>query len=136
VRRRPTTIAGDLNTLRDYVFCEDIARFMVDRLLTGGVGTDTCSLLCSGKCSSIGEVLRHVEGTVGRKAFVNFVRQPSNGRDICPGWREQPVSGWRPVDLQTGIRAIHNRWKIDGYWLGSAGVDFPVAARGVSAAPV
>jgi UDP-glucose 4-epimerase len=118
VQRRPSVIVGDLSTLRDYVFCEDVGRFVCDQLLAPTDGASSCYLLSSGKASSIGEVQRYVESAIGRRIYLSFERRPSNGRDICLSWREMPV-GWSPVDLRTGIRTVHDNWRDKGYaWQG------------------
>ena len=116
VRRRTSTIVGDLSTLRDYVFSEDIGLFIAGSMLAPHDRASDCCLLSSGKASSICEVQRHVEGALGRKIYLNFVRNPTNSRDICLGWRAMPA-GWAPVDLRTGIRAVHDHWRAEGYTL-------------------
>ena len=114
VRRRTSTIVGDLSTLRDYVFSEDIGLFVSGSMLALHDRASDCYLLSSGKASSICEVQRHIEGALGRKIYLNFVRNPTNSRDICLGWRAMPA-GWSPVDLRTGIRAVHDHWRAEGY---------------------
>jgi len=118
VQRRPSVIVGDLSTLRDYVFCEDVGRFVFDQLLDPADEASGCYLLSSGKASSIGEVQRYVESAIGRKIYLSFVRRPTNSRDISVSWREMPA-GWSPVDLRTGIRTVHDNWRGAGYaWQG------------------
>lgn len=114
VRQRTSTIIGDLSTLRDYTFSEDIGLFISGLMLALDGQQSECYLLSSGKASSICEVQRHVESAVGRKIYVNFVKTPTNSRDICLGWRQMPED-WSPVDLRTGIRAIHDHWRAEGF---------------------
>lgn len=117
VRRRPSAIFGEISTLRDYVFAEDIGRFVSLLLLSPGEDLLQYYLLASGKPSSIGEVQSCVENTIRRKIYVNFIRNRTNDRDICLSWK-QCVPGWAPVDLQTGVRVVHQQWRNQGYeWL-------------------
>lgn len=118
VQRRPSVIVGDLSTLRDYVFCGDVARFVCDQLLDPASGASRCYLLSSGKASSIGEVQRYVESAIGRKIYLSFLMRPTNSRDISLSWREMPP-GWSALDLPTGIRTVHDHWRGEGYaWRG------------------
>lgn len=114
VRGGASTIVGDPSTLRDYVFCEDIGRFVCGLMAARDGDASGCYLLSSGKASSIAEVQHHVESTIGRKLYFSFVRNPTNSRDICLSWNKLPV-GWSPMDLRTGIRAVHDHWRGTGY---------------------
>ncbi len=105
-RQRVTRIVGHLSTLRDFVWTEDVARYLEQRLLDPtrdpGVRVHT---LAAGKPSSIREVLGLVEGIIGRRLYVQFDPGLSNSTDITvsPGVL---AAGWSPSDLKTAVRRV------------------------------
>lgn len=99
---RTSHIYGDINTLRDYVLASDIGDFVAGRVLSADAESGSF-LLANGKPAAIGEVLRIVEKTAGRRLYVRFERQPSNADHMSFAPSALPAN-WMPTDLETGIR--------------------------------
>lgn len=101
IQNRTTRIFGNTDTVRDYVFADDVGRFVADKVVLGG-GWSRTLLLASGKPSSMTEVLRRVECTVGRRLYVQFEPNPSNARPNSVRPSALP-RGWHPTPLEVGI---------------------------------
>lgn len=107
LRRRVSTIVGSASTLRDFVWLDDIGRFLAAELLgSRRQGEPVISYLCSGRSTSLGEVLHEVENTLGRKLYVEFSADRANAADITFSPRLLP-SGWTQTDLRVNILDIY-----------------------------
>lgn len=101
---RTTRIFGGLDTLRDYVLSTDVGTFIA-RKITMPEETSQTFLLASGKPTSIFEMIRLVREVIGQPLKIKLDVQPSHDHHISfrPGGLP---SGWRPTDLETGIRFV------------------------------
>lgn len=106
IRRRTTRIFGNPNTIRDYVFADDIARFIADAVIYRA--PSATHLLASGKPTSVLEVVRHVEARMQRSLYVQFDTTPSNARDMSVEHGSLPPS-LRATPLQIGIATTADR---------------------------
>ena len=100
------TIMGALGTQRDYVFADDIGRFIADLVhdhasdpTSAGLST---SLLVSGRPATIYEVIGMVRDSSGRPLFIEIDPRPENARHNT-FLRSALPSGFRPTGLQEGI---------------------------------
>lgn len=105
VRRGVTRIVGRRDTLRDYVYNEDIGRFVADRVLRGAGVSGGEVILASGKSTLIGEIVAEAEALLDTRVYLQFEPNPSNA---------EPMS-FRPsalprdfvvTDLRTGLRRV------------------------------
>lgn len=106
---RVSTIFGELSTLRDYIFCQDIGRFVGDKILNPGQELEKIYLIASSKPSSIGEIQKAIEDTIGRKIYINFVKFRNNRRDIC-FLKNQIPKDLNPLYIRTGIQRVYYNW--------------------------
>jgi nucleoside-diphosphate-sugar epimerase len=106
VQQRHATIFGSLTTLRDYVYAPDVGHFVAMRLLRpasdrSGVSTETC-FLASARPASIFEIVRLVEGCLGKTLTLRIDPRPDNARNTSFLPSVLP-EGFRPTRLQEGV---------------------------------
>ncbi len=105
-RHLVTRIVGRLSTLRDFVWTEDIGRYLRGRLLAPnreqGIRIHT---LAAGRPSSIREILNLVEGLLQRRLYVQFDLGLSNSMDITVS-PAILAARWCPSDLKTAVRQV------------------------------
>ena len=106
---RVSTIFGEFSTLRDYIFCLDIGRFVGDKIINPGQELENFYLIASSKPSSIGEVQKAIEDTIGRKIYINFVKFRNNRRDIC-FYKNQIPKDLNPLYIRTGAQRVYYNW--------------------------
>jgi UDP-glucose 4-epimerase len=103
LHRRTSTIFGDWNTIRDYVFADDIGRY-VGEIVVDRLQLPEIHLLASGKPASIGEVVSRVERSLQRRISVRF--RPSTVNSSHNSFRPSALpSGWRPTPFETAVHA-------------------------------
>lgn len=101
---RTTTLTGDLSTLRDYVWADDVAGRIARDCLEPAEGPEV-EVLASGKPSSIHEVIHHVTAVLPRAPRVRFAGRPDNRLDISFAAECLPRR-WVPTDLRTAVRRL------------------------------
>lgn len=106
---RVSTIVGDIETVRDYISREDIARFIGDKVINPTMGIKTTYLLASGKPSSIYEVKKTIEDVIRKKIYINFHRHRTNKQNICFK-KSQIPDDLNPQLLNTGVRRVYYDW--------------------------
>lgn len=103
---KTTTIVGADTTLRDYVWHQDIGRYVAQNIVQCDVSRNTLiNVLASGKPSSIAEVLGVVETQLGRRLYIKRNPELSNGADITVD-REALPKPWNPMDLVTSVSRV------------------------------
>ena len=106
LRQRVTQFYGKMTTLRDFLWIDDVAPFLVDLLLRQDNLPDVPPfILASGKPSSILEIQKWVERTIGHKLYVAFSPVATNSQDITFSPAVLPA-GWRASDLAVAIRKV------------------------------
>ncbi len=106
IRQQVVNITGQMDTLRDFIWVEDIANFLANALLTDvAEPIPTPYVLGSGKPSSISEIKRYVELALERKIYVNYSLDLTNSEDIIFSPKVFPLD-LHPSDLQATIRHI------------------------------
>lgn len=103
-RHSVSRIFGGLDTVRDYVLATDIATFIAARIIRPETQSQIY-LLASGKPASVSEIVRVVSEVIGNPLYLKLDVQPSNASHITFRPSALPV-GWRPTDLETGIRLV------------------------------
>ncbi|SMD03294.1 NAD-dependent epimerase/dehydratase family protein [Primorskyibacter flagellatus] len=99
-------IMGAMNTLRDYIFADDIGRFISDLVcnhasnpISNAVST---TLLASGRPAAIYEVINVVKACVGRPLFIKIDPHPENARHNT-FLRTALPRDFKPTGLHEGI---------------------------------
>lgn len=103
---RTTRIVGSPGTLRDYVFSDDIGRFMARRILDPGAG-DEVMTVASGRPSSLGEMVELVRARIASPMLVQFDPHPTNARHMSFLPSSLPAD-WRSTSLECGIADVVN----------------------------
>lgn len=98
-------IVGHLSTLRDYVWVEDISKFIVSNMSNTDDGT---YILASGKPTSILEIRKQIEKIIRRAVYINYSYAPSNSVDITFSRKALPQK-WYPSDLNANITQIYHQ---------------------------
>jgi nucleoside-diphosphate-sugar epimerase len=101
-KNKVSTIFGTPETLRDYLWADDVGAF-----IAGIIAAKTsCSgrfVLASGKPSALFEIFNHIEKILNKKLFCHYIQNGGNAEHNTFSLRARPV-GWNPLDLETGIR--------------------------------
>jgi nucleoside-diphosphate-sugar epimerase len=111
VNRKPMVIHANQNTLRDYILNTDIARTIVDDVLTDA--EFGIRILASGRATSVDMLLNMVHKIIGARPVYSFQASGQNNRDIvfsprivyCPS---------RVTSLEEGIRVMAKKIKNGG----------------------
>lgn len=114
IRREVSTITGRMDTLRDFVWVEDVAGFVASAVLDAERGRpDQTAVLASTKPSSVHEIRTLVERVLGRRIYVAYAADASNAADVTFSAGAVPA-GWRTTDLESSVREIYRRAVSDG----------------------
>jgi UDP-glucose 4-epimerase len=117
IRREVSSIFGSMDTLRDFVWANDVAAFVSHLILGGFDSRETRTvLLASGRPSSIFEIQKIIEDLLGYKIYISHEPKASNRDDITFARSALP-SGWVSTDLKTNVGAIYRDAMGRGYLL-------------------
>ncbi len=108
MRRRQTTIVGRMTTLRDFIWIEDVAKFLCARILDQDPRREQL-IVASGKPTSILEIVHTIEKVLRRKVLLNFVKALSNSGDITFSQQVLPMD-WRPTSLEVAVKSVYTAW--------------------------
>ena len=103
-----STIYGNLSTLRDYIFVDDIGTFIEKKIFQDNNSIELpCYFLASGKPSSIFEIKYIIEQILRKKIYVEFrsTSQSENIADITINSSALPID-WAVTDIKVGIRYV------------------------------
>ena len=107
LRHQVSHITAWMSTLRDFVFVEDIARFISRVLLEDDArGEESTAVLAHAKPFSIFEIEKMIENVLRRKIYVSYSLEPSNQEDITFSHAVLPP-GWHSSDLSSNISLIY-----------------------------
>ncbi len=119
LRHQVSHITAWMSTLRDFVFVEDVARFIGRLLLEDDAkGETSTAVLAHAKPFSIFEIEKMVENVLGRKIYVSYSLEPSNREDITFSYTVVPP-GWHSSDLSSNISRIYKEAVASGSIFGS-----------------
>jgi UDP-glucose 4-epimerase len=111
VNNQTTRIFGNHETLRDYVFADDIGKFICRQILRGESRSQTF-LLASGRPASMMEAIRLVERAMNRKLLLQF--QPYESNTSSNSFRPSALPhDWFPTQLEIGILVTAMRIRSD-----------------------
>jgi UDP-glucose 4-epimerase len=104
-RAKVTVLDARIMSLRDYVFSQDIGRFVARSVLGDAFRNDQRPerFLVSARCSSIFEVVQKVQRILNLNLKVRYDEHFGNNRNITFSDRIFPI-GWKPVTLDVGLR--------------------------------
>jgi len=99
--RRPTSLYGAMDTLRDYVFSDEIGRHIASSITIEREPGSHIEMLVAGQPTPIAAVVALVERVLSRRLLVSF-QDAWNARDITfdPAIR---APGFQPEALRTGV---------------------------------
>jgi nucleoside-diphosphate-sugar epimerase len=99
---RGTILSGNLYTLRDYVWVDDVAKFIFNKIFSD---SDGIYILANCKPSSILEIRREVERVTRRRVLFKMNDLIVNNADITFS-NYLPLLTWDPINISTGISRI------------------------------
>jgi UDP-glucose 4-epimerase len=105
LRNYPTTLEANLHALRDFVFVDDVGRFIVQKIQQGLEDPQDIFHLVSGKPSSIFEVVQRIQRLLGKSLLYQCSDRNRNDADLTFSPCIRP-SGWLPSDLDYGLHAV------------------------------
>jgi len=112
---RLSSVFVPLQTIRDYLFVGDVARYVAGKMALAEPATYNTYILASGKPTSIGEVIRTIDRVVPGRAYLHL--RPRDFNRENNSFSPQVVAeGLRPTDLETGIRIIYSQMISQGRW--------------------
>ncbi len=101
---RVTHISGHADTLRDYVFANDIGQHICRRVVTSDTSSRGIELLGSGKPTALREIVHNIGAIVQRPPYVRYALG-DNTSDITFQAGSLPTD-WRPTPIPIGIREV------------------------------
>ena len=102
IRYRTTRITARSDTIRDYVFADDVGSFIADQVAGPRLHAVRTYILASGKPTSMMELVAIVQGTLQRQLFFQYEARPTNARDISVRPSALPRT-WQPTPLAIGV---------------------------------
>ena len=82
ILNKPTVIHANQNTLRDYVYCDDVATTIVSDVLTENHLDENIKILASGKATSINMLLNLIKKISKKTIMVSYTADQTNSRNI------------------------------------------------------
>jgi UDP-glucose 4-epimerase len=106
VQNKITYITGRMTTQRDFILVDDVAHFVLSKLMKTNKPEIQTYMLISGKPSTILEIQKYVEEVIKRKLYVNYLLNPTNEEDnsFSPGVMPKY---WCPSPLRQNIPIIY-----------------------------
>jgi len=101
-----SSIFGTPDTLRDFVWAQDIGEF-ISNIILSQITISNCFILASGKPSSLFEILKRVENILNKKIYYHFTNDGRTNVEHNTFSFETYPSGWLPLDLETGIHRMY-----------------------------
>jgi len=102
IRGETSRIFGGFDTIRDYVFADDVGAFIAEQV-TNPHASGTTMLLASGKPTALPELTAIVQRALQRQLYFQYEAKPSNALNICVRPSALPA-GWRTTPLEIGIQ--------------------------------
>ena len=107
---RSTFISGSMNTLRDFVWLPDVARFIVKQVEIE-IPPSGPFFLGSGKSATIESIKRRVEFYLRRRIYCQYQLPATNSADISISSRVLP-SDWAPTHIETNIFRVLSDYRL------------------------
>lgn len=107
IQSRPATIMGSLTTQRDYVFAQDIGRFIAKQILRPGQADVEICLLAQGRPAAIFEIIHLIEAQTDLPLLRGIDPRPTNALDNT-FMRSALPADFVPTALTEGIALTHS----------------------------
>lgn len=105
-----TQITGDVGTLRDYVFAQDIGDIILRQLNDLPNEPEAPLLLASGVSASIEQVISLIEPLLPQPMKIEYQAVPTNNADMSFAPNALP-SDWSPTTLEDGIKDVVTQYR-------------------------
>ena len=105
-KNKVSTIYGAPETLRDYVWADDVGAFIA-RMIDSKTSDSNQFILASGKPSSLFEIFNRIEKMLNKRLFCHYIKSGDNTESNTFSMKTHPA-GWNPLDLETGIRKTYH----------------------------
>lgn len=106
LNHKTTKIYGSMDTLRDYVFVEDVAKFTSVLISENGI-KERIFNLASGKPSSINEIKKSIERKIRHKLFLSYMINKTN--DLCITCDVNSYNGyWTSTSINENLNKIYD----------------------------
>lgn len=106
IRRRTTIIYGDYNTMRDYLWVEDLSLFIVDMVFSKNQINKTFTL-ASCRPFNIFQIHKIIENRIRQNCMIRFFSTPSNTEHNTYSLAVVP-RGLKTTSITTNIIKIYN----------------------------
>lgn len=112
ILRQVATIVGTPTTLRDYVYVDDVAKYIATKIVCSDSTNTEGGLfwMVSGKPSSIIEISGMVEDIIRRRLYLSYKFDPENCGDITFAPHIRPTD-FDPIMPRIGITLVHRYWQ-------------------------
>lgn len=98
----PIELYGRSDTLRDYVYLEDIGHYIA-KCITQNATLEQINFLTSGKPTSTFEVLNLVQGYISKPIYIRYIAEKRNDNNITYRKSSAPAL-WRSTPNTVGIK--------------------------------
>lgn len=105
LQNKEVKILGNMDTLRDYVFCGDIGQHIAKRIISNA-NQGRIEILASGRPMSILQLKIIVEQVINRKIYICTSTSNTNSEDITFDASSLPAD-WRPTEINLGVRKVY-----------------------------
>lgn len=110
VNRKPSFLFGHMQTLRDYIYTEDIAQHVADDAESMATNSEV-EVLASGKPSSIFEIKGKIEDALNHKLYLSF--RPGDNTLNITFQRSLIPDRLRIQNLEQNIRKIYRTYRFE-----------------------
>ncbi len=107
LRREMTSIYGSLDTLRDYVWADDIAKTIYNVSQHTQYSRRLFHLV-SGRPMSIKKMKDIIEGIIKRPLLLNYRFNKHNSLNICCVYDDY-IGFWKPSDITLNLKKMYNK---------------------------
>lgn len=107
LQQKTTQIYGHYDTLRDYIWIEDLATYIAGSIDKAPTGKPT--ILAATRPSTILEIKQYVESIIKRRISVVLLQNSANSSDITYSPHAVPAN-FQASDLMININKIYNRF--------------------------
>ncbi len=103
-----SNIYGSFDTKRDYVWVDDLSRFIVNKIVLNNKSEESVFLLASGKASSIFEIIEIVKKITNSKLMfkLDFVAENNQPIVFLPSVLPEK---WESTSIETAMRIVYNQ---------------------------
>lgn len=109
IRNTESVIYGKPSTLRDFVFADDIGKFICDKILSARNESGTFTL-AAGKSTSMYEIITLIQSIERKNLFLRYSSKSTNTSDNTFNPAGLP-DDWHPTPLSIGLSHVSQRMK-------------------------